>query len=90
MESHFSVKVIPTLLQEAQFLSHYFTPPKNLPKLLPDYEAVLTGKRIHPVKYQHAHGPGVPIELLGSLEVRKKCRSIGIFFSFLFCCFVFP
>lgn len=26
MEEEFSVKVIPTLLQEAQFLTHYFSP----------------------------------------------------------------
>jgi hypothetical protein len=69
MESEFAVKVIPALLEEAQFLSHYFSPAKHLPVLLPDYEVLLPGKRIHAVIYQHAHGSGVPIENLGSLEV---------------------
>ncbi len=52
------------LVQEAQFLRLYFTPPRDLPMILPDLEVVLPGKKIHPVVYQHAHGAGVPADML--------------------------
>ena len=63
-EASFSVKRI-AVVQEAQFLSHYFAPPKTLPRLLEHHEELLTNHKIHPLVYQHAHGPGVPMGLMG-------------------------
>jgi hypothetical protein len=60
----FAVKRI-GLVQEAQFLTHFFSPPKTLPRLIEHHEELLTNHKVHPLKYQHAHGPGVPLGLMG-------------------------
>ncbi len=60
----FSTKRI-ALVQEAQFLTHFFSPPKALPRLLDHHEELLLNHKVHALRFQHAHGPGVPLGLMG-------------------------